>query len=96
MKGYVLAIREKMNDPAAFNRYEEAAMPTLNGREMLFLSAYGRIRTLEGQKALGAVIIEFPSFDAAEDWYDSPAYEKARSLRADAADYRFILVEGLQ
>ena len=40
------------------------------------------------------VIIEFPDLDAAQAWYDSPAYVEARAARAGAANASFIAVEG--
>jgi uncharacterized protein (DUF1330 family) len=33
---------------------------------------------------------------AAKAWYDSPAYAAARQMRHQAADYRVILVEGIE
>jgi len=38
------------------------------------LAAYGRYEVLEGSDLEGVVIVEFPSLEAAKDWYDSPAY----------------------
>ena len=38
------------------------------------------------------VILEFPTFDEAKAWYDSPAYRKVREHRYKGADYRAIIV----
>ncbi len=40
-------------------------------------------------------IVEFPSFDEAKAWYDSPAYREAREHRFKGADYRVVIVQGV-
>ena len=40
------------------------------------------------------VIIEFPSWEAAEAYYRSAEYQGARDVRGDSAIVRFALVEG--
>lgn len=50
---------------------------------------------LEGQWAGKKVIIlEFPSIQAARDWYHSPEYQACIGLRDDAADGDVVLLEG--
>jgi uncharacterized protein (DUF1330 family) len=93
---YVFGIREKMHDPEAYERYTEAAMPTLEGRNSDFLAAYGRHRVLEGEDAEGAFVLAFDTFEQAEAWFDSPEYTEATKLREGAADYRVVLVEGVR
>jgi uncharacterized protein (DUF1330 family) len=41
------------------------------------------------------VILKFPSFAAAQAFYDTPEYLKAREARAGAAIMRMVVVEGL-
>jgi uncharacterized protein (DUF1330 family) len=60
-----------------------------------FIARGGRTVTLEGPPARSrVVVIEFPSFERAQQFYQSPEYQAARKLRADAANAQFILVEG--
>lgn len=49
---------------------------------------------LEGPPVEGVVILEFPDREAAEDWYFSPAYQKAAQHRFRGATYRSVIVEG--
>jgi uncharacterized protein (DUF1330 family) len=42
------------------------------------------------------MMLEFPTFRAARAWYDSPAYQAASQHRFKGADYRAIIVEGVQ
>lgn len=74
--------------------YGAAAGPTFPA-DAAALALYGKLEVKEGADTDGVVILEFPSFDAAKAWYDSPEYQKAKELRAPAADYQFIIVEGL-
>ena len=50
---------------------------------------------LEGAAVEGVVILEFPTFDEAKAWYDSPAYREVREHRYKGADYRAVIVQGV-
>ena len=51
--------------------------------------------TLEGEPGPGrSVIIRFPDEDALRRWYDSPAYQRLRSIRNEAAEGSVLLVHG--
>ena len=50
---------------------------------------------LEGPAIEGAVILEFPNFEAAKTYYESPAYQEAVRHRFLGADYRAFIVEGI-
>jgi len=45
--------------------------------------------------AAGVVILEFPTFEEAEAWYDSPAYQSAVVHRFRGAKYRTFIVQGV-
>ena len=55
---------------------------------MKVLVGYGRHEVLEGDPVEGVVIAEFPTFEAAKAWYDSPAYQAIRPRRLKGAIYR--------
>lgn len=61
-----------------------------------YLARGGRSLTLEGPPARSrVVVIEFPSYEAAERFYRSPEYSEARRLREGAAAAQFVIVEAL-
>lgn len=61
-----------------------------------FLAIHGRQEVLEGPKNEDIVILEFPSYEAAQAWYhSSPEYRAASEHRFQEGDYRFILTEGV-
>ena len=60
-----------------------------------FLARGGKTETLEGTAGKSrVVVIEFPSYEKARQFYDSPDYVAARKVRAGAATVQFVLVEG--
>jgi uncharacterized protein (DUF1330 family) len=61
-----------------------------------FVARGGRAATLEGPPAAGRlVVVEFPSFERAQAFYDSVEYQTIRKLRVGAATFRGLVVEGL-
>jgi uncharacterized protein (DUF1330 family) len=92
---YIVFMREKLRDPTAFGAYMEAVPPTLEGHPVRPLALYGRIDTLEGPPLEGAVVVEFPDWETAMTWYNSPAYTEARAIRFKAGEYRVFITEGL-
>jgi uncharacterized protein (DUF1330 family) len=56
----------------------------------------GQVKVLEGDWAPERlVILKFPSFEAAQAFYELPEYRQAREARAGAAIMRMVAVEGL-
>lgn len=95
MTAYVVMIREKMRDEAAFAKYAKAAGAARGDHGLQAKAFYGAHETWEGAAAEGVVILAFPDREKAQAWYDSPAYAEARAHRFAAADYRVLIVDGL-
>ena len=95
MSAYVVFTREKLRDQIEFETYSKMAGATMAGHEVKPHVVYGKCETLEGAPIEGAVIVEFPTMEAAKAWYDSPAYREARVHRFLGADYRAFITEGL-
>jgi uncharacterized protein (DUF1330 family) len=95
MVAYVVFTREKMRDPEEYERYREKARPAAKGHPLKPLALYGKYETLEGPAIEGAVVLEFPTVEAAKTYYNSPAYQDAVKHRFLGADYRVFIVEGL-
>ncbi len=94
MTAYFVAIRKEVTDPAAMARYRELAAVAREGHAMAPLAAYGKVRTLEGASVDGAVILAFPTFEEAENWYFSDAYQDAFAHRLKGAQYQTFIVQG--
>lgn len=95
MSAYVVFVRDRITDPEEFATYGKMAPPAAEGREMKPLAFYGAVKTLEGAAVDGSVILEFPTMEAAQAWYDSPLYQEAVQHRFKGADYRVFIVEGV-
>jgi len=93
-KGYWIAHVE-VTDPDQYVHYVEGAKAAFVKYGASFLARGGRSEEVEG--ALGRsrhVVIEFPSYQAALDCYNSPEYQAARAHRVDAGIATITLVEG--
>ena len=96
MTAYVVFIRERMRNRTEYEVYREKSRPVNASHNLKALALYGRHEVLEGPAIEGAVILEFPSIEAAKAYYHSAAYQVAARHRFLGADYRAFIVEGIQ
>jgi uncharacterized protein (DUF1330 family) len=95
MSAYIILIRDHTRDGAELERYAELARGARDGHDLSPLAFYGDLATLEGAQAEGAVLLRFPDMAAARAWYDSPQYQAAKVHRHLGADYRVLLIDGV-
>ena len=95
MVAYMIFMRDQTRDPQQLELHAKIAPASLVGFPITRRAVYGRHEVLEGAPTEGVVILEFPSFEEAKAWYDSPAYRKAREHRMLGAQYRCLIVEGV-
>ena len=94
MPAYVIAEIEIAN-PDGYKEYTTMVPATIQQYGGRFLVRGGKSKVLEGDwPERRRVIIEFPSLDAAQKWWDSPEYEKPKALRKANSKGRLLLVEG--
>ena len=96
MPAYVVFTRERMRDQQEYELYREKSRPVNASHPLKPLALYGRHEVLEGPSIEGAVILEFPTMEAARAYYRSADYQEAVKHRFLGADYRVFIVEGLQ
>ena len=85
-----------MRDEKEYEIYKQKNRIAMQGHPIKKHVLYGKYRVLEGPEVQGVVILEFPTVAEAEAYYDSPAYREAREHRFKGADYRVLIVEGVQ
>jgi uncharacterized protein (DUF1330 family) len=93
-KGYWIA-HVHVTDPEEYKKYVSGARDAFVAHGATFLARGGENAEVEG--ALGRerhVVIEFPSYQAALECYNSPEYQAARAFRAEAGVATIVLVEG--
>jgi uncharacterized protein (DUF1330 family) len=94
MKAYAV-VEETVSDETTFAAYRQGVMATLEPFGGRFIVRGGRLTVMEGEwPHARLVVIEFPSRDAAEGWYHSPAYRKLLPLRLRSAAGTFVIVDG--
>ena len=95
MTAFILA-RVKITD---WDRYKEYVQETPGVVEKYggrFIARGGKVETLEGTEEKGRVVlIEFPSFEMAKEFYCSPEYQEAKKLRSGAASGQFLVIDGV-
>ena len=96
MPAYLIVYRESpVRDPAEMQQYQAKARQVGGGFKLTPRVLEGAVTALEGQAPEGVILLEFPSVEDAQAWYNSPQYQSALSHRKKAADYRVILVQGM-
>ena len=95
MVAYILFTRERTRDQAELDTYSQKVSASLTGHAVTTRAFYGHQEVLEGAAVEGVVILEFPTFDEAKAWCDSPAYRNVREHRYKGADYRAVIVQGV-
>jgi uncharacterized protein (DUF1330 family) len=96
MSAFFVALREFVHDPKEMQIYADKAGLSAQGHRLITRVAYGRLRMTEGAPIEGAVVLEFPTFEEAEAWYDSAAYQEAVVHRFRGATYRTFIVQGVE
>jgi uncharacterized protein (DUF1330 family) len=93
-KAYWIA-RVDVNDPEAYKAYISGAAPVFEQYGAKFVVRGGKIHAAEGHARARNVVIEFPSFQAALDCYNDPAYQAARGHRLPVSTAEVVIVEGV-
>jgi uncharacterized protein (DUF1330 family) len=94
MAAYILAEIE-ITDADGYKEYSAQVPVTIAKYGGRFLVRGGKAEALEGEwPQRRRVLLEFPSFEAAKRWWDSPEYEKPKAMRQAASNGRLILMDG--
>lgn len=95
MPAYVVAEVEIVN-PEGYKAYSQQVPATIEKYGGRFLVRGGKAQVLEGDwPDVRRVILEFPSLDAAQKWWDSTEYAAPKELRRANSKGRLILIEGV-
>jgi len=93
--GLVLAMGT-VHDQETYKEYQQATRQTLTASEGIVLAAGGRVARLEGaEPQQKIVLLSFPSYQAAKDWYQSPEYRSAMKLRQASTDSMLLIAEAI-
>lgn len=95
MSAYIIFIREHTRNADEMQTYAGMVTAIFGSIEAEVLAAYGAQEVLEGPAPEGVVIAKFASMEAAQAFYHGPDYQAAVKHRFLGADFRTILVQGV-
>jgi len=95
MPAYVI-VETDVTDPEQYEQYKAASPAAVAAGGGRFLVRGGELAVLEGDwRPPRLVLLEFEDLAAAKRWYESEIYQEARKLRAGAAGFRAVAVQGV-
>ena len=94
-KAYWVATYRAIHNQEKFAAYAKLAGPALQAAGGRFIARGNAAHVYEGAVPGRVVIAEFPSFEAAKAWYESPAYQAIRHHRLKGAIYDGLVVQGV-
>ncbi|TCM51282.1 DUF1330 domain-containing protein [Kribbella sp. VKM Ac-2568] len=95
MTHYAIANLRNVRVGAEIVEYLQRIDATLEPFDGHFIVHGGVPEYVEGVWKGSLIVIEFPSYEHARGWYDSPEYRKILPLRTDNADGVTMLLEGV-
>jgi uncharacterized protein (DUF1330 family) len=95
MPAYYIALRHAMKSEDEMKTYLAKAPASVVNHPYKQVVGYGRVRTTHGADPGVVAIMEFPTFAAAEAWYESPLYQDAAKHLYAAAEMQCFIVEGM-
>ena len=94
-KGYVF-VEIAVTNPEAYEGYKAAVAPMVVAAGGRYLVRGGKSEAREGAPPAGRVVIlEYPSFEAAKAFLESPEYQAIIHLRTDNTVSRLMIAEGV-
>ena len=94
MKGYVVCVYKNITNEAKLKEYAVKAKAAVEKYKGKFLIRGGRSTSNEGDKSPRTVVIEFPSYDEANNFYQSEEYQNAHDVLKGYADRQHQTIEG--
>jgi uncharacterized protein (DUF1330 family) len=92
-KGYWI-VHVDITNQEQFRQYAVANAVAFQKYGARFLARAGQYTVMEGTTRSRNTIVEFPSYQAALDCWNSPEYQAALRLRQSASAFDLVVVEG--
>ena len=94
MSGYVIANIDVKN-PEAYKEYVGKVLPTVQKFGGEYLVRAGEYKVIDGEwKYPRTVVIKFPTYEKALEWYNSEEYELIKHLRLNNSEGNLIIIKG--
>ena len=95
MKGYVVCVYKSISNEEKLREYAVKAIKAVEKYEGRFLIRGGKSTSNEGDNSPRTVVIEFPSYDKANLFYNSKEYQEAHAILKGHAIRHHQTVEGI-
>ena len=95
MKGYVVCVYKNIANEQKLKEYAVKARAAVEKYKGKFLIRGGRSTSNEGDKSPRTVVIEFSSYDIANNFYNSKEYQDAHSDLKGYAKRQHQTIEGI-
>ena len=95
MKGYVVCVYKNITSEEKLKEYAIKARAAVEKFKGKFLIRGGRSISNEGEKSPRTVVIEFSSYDEANNFYKSIEYQNAHSILKGYVDRQHQIIEGV-
>ena len=95
MKGYVVCVWEKINSEEKLKKYAIKAKIAADKYSGIFIIRGGNFENVLGKwEYARTVVIKFPSYETALNWYNSDEYKPVRKIREENSEGNVIIIEG--
>ena len=94
MKGYVVCVYKNITNDEKLKEYAVKARAAVEKYKGKFLIRGGKSTSNEGEKSPRTVVIEFPSYDEANNFYKSKEYQDAHLILKGYAERQHQTIEG--
>ena len=94
MKGYIVCVYKSISSKEKLKEYAVKARDAVEKYKGKFLVKGGKTTTNEGKESPRTVIIEFPSYDEANLFYNSKEYQEAHEVLKGHAVRHHQTIEG--
>ncbi len=96
MSAYILFDNLTVTSPEDLETYKSQVAEVVEKHQGKYVVLGGKTRVVEGSVTPSyLVMIQFPSFEMAENWYDSDEYKNLKALRLSATTSTGVIMEGL-
>ena len=95
MSGFVIANID-VKDPEAYKEYVGKVVPTVQKFGGEYIIRAGEYKIVEGEwQNPRTVVIKFPNYEKALEWYDSEEYKPIKPIRMKNSVGNMIIIKGV-
>ena len=95
MSGYVIA-NINVKNPDAYKEYVGKVKPTVEKFGGKYLVRNGEFKVIDGEwKHPRTVVIKFPTYEKALEWYHSDEYKPVKPIRLANSEANGIIIKGV-